>query len=198
MDWKDFFSSLISALAWPIAALAIVLLLRDPLIRLIPRLRRVRYRDAVLEFEEEIRRTKQDLVVRAGGGSAEHSARGGSVDAGYFEHEFNDLLSLGEISPYSAVLESWRLIETELLKVAREAEIERGAGPLRIGKVLDQLVARQVLGEDISGAIENARRLRNRAIYQEEFYLSERGWREYVDLAHSIVSSLSAKRRSRN
>ena len=192
MDWKDFFS-LIAALAWPITALVIVLLLRDPLIKLIPRLRRIKYRDAVLEFEEETRRAREHLVVGARERPAMRYTRGESVDGGYFEQEFNDLVSLGELSPRSAVIASWRLIETELLKVAREAEIEQTTGPLRIGKVLDQLVTREALNEDISGVIQNARSLRNRAAHGEEFDISERGWREYVDLAHGIVSSLKGR-----
>ena len=63
MDVLTFISEIIKALAWPLAVVTLVFLLRRPVIEVFPLLRRLKYKDIELEFAQEV--SQLEAEVRA-------------------------------------------------------------------------------------------------------------------------------------
>lgn len=61
MDWITFIHNIIESLAWPLVVLIAVMILRQPLIKLLPNLRRAKYKDLELLFGEKL----EELEARA-------------------------------------------------------------------------------------------------------------------------------------
>src|SRR5260221_11590560 len=60
MDWKTFFANIISSLAWPAAAVAIIVLLRIPVARLVTLLRKLKWKDLELDFAEKLEEAEKE------------------------------------------------------------------------------------------------------------------------------------------
>ena len=54
MDWLQFLSSVVGSLAWPATVLALVVLLRAPVTRVLLTLTRLKYKDLELDFGREL------------------------------------------------------------------------------------------------------------------------------------------------
>jgi len=65
MDALTFISELIKAVAWPVTAIALVVLLRKPIVELIPLLRRLKYKELELEFAQEVSELKAEVEAIA-------------------------------------------------------------------------------------------------------------------------------------
>lgn len=65
MDVLTFISELIKSLAWPVAIIILVILLRKPIVELIPLLRRLKYKDLELEFSQEVTELKAEVEAAA-------------------------------------------------------------------------------------------------------------------------------------
>lgn len=54
MDWLQFVSSVIGALAWPAAVITIIAQLRAPLGKLVPLIRTLKYKDLQIDVGQEL------------------------------------------------------------------------------------------------------------------------------------------------
>src|ERR1051325_1135276 len=54
MDWLAFFASIIASLAWPLTVIILVILLRDPLTRVLLTLTHLKYKDLEIDFKREL------------------------------------------------------------------------------------------------------------------------------------------------
>lgn len=156
MDTLTFISNIVSALAWPIAVLMIVLVLRSPLVGLLRNLKRLRFKDAELDFEQ--------AIIELKGIEAQEGKQTPLTES---------KLKLAELSPRGAILESWLELE-EALTSAAEAQ---GIGTTRPGGVsgrpvpvdpwaLAQMLA--VSGRLSSNSLERfqkLRQIRNKAVH---------------------------------
>ena len=102
MDWLSFIAAIVKALAWPLTALGIFLVLRRPLLALVPLLARLKFKDFELDFGRRLAEV-----------SAE-AARLPSVRAGNAADEA--LLRLAPVAPRAAILEAWLRLEAAALR----------------------------------------------------------------------------------
>jgi len=156
MDMLTFISNIVSALAWPIAVIVIVLVLKTPLVGILKNLKRLKFKDAELDFEE--------AVIELKGIEAQEGKQTPLAES---------KLKLAELSPRGSILESWLELEDALASAA-EAQ---GIGKTRPGGIsgqpvpVDSLVFAQMLA--ISGKLstnslerfQKLRQIRNKAVH---------------------------------
>ena len=65
MDWLTFTTEITKALAWPIAVVFLIFLVRKPLASLLPDLRHFKWKDFEIDFEKKIAKIEEqaDLVL---------------------------------------------------------------------------------------------------------------------------------------
>ena len=186
VNWLDFISSVIASLAWPVVTLIAVLVLRQPLARLLPTLRRAKYKGFDLEFGERL----DELEERA-----DEARLPEPVEPPAWVHESPDDWTFGDyierlapVSPRVAITEAWRHVELAL----------KDAGA-RIGQPKSQHLARVArelqsagrLSRDAVSLVDDLRGLRNRAAHAREFDLEPEQALEFARLAERLIASIN-------
>ncbi|WP_133256040.1 hypothetical protein [Rhodopseudomonas palustris] len=188
MDWLQFFSSMTSSLAWPIATVTIVLLLRMSVVKLLPRLRHFKYKDIEAQFSDGLKEVEDEasklpIPTLPAPISAESSER------------FNRIL---EASPSYAVLEAWLQVEAALQDLASQSElnIEKRSPTFQI---LRQLRHQGILDDPTYAALKDLRSLRNLAVHpQEDLPITAEQAIRYKDLADQVIGAIRSTARPAN
>ncbi|WP_130932201.1 hypothetical protein [Pseudomonas sp. Sample_24] len=103
MDWMQFVAAITSSLAWPIAAVAVVLSVKRPLLALLPKIRTLKYGDLQIDLEEQLKAVQADLTTDT---SVSSGATPPVVSAA--------TVQLAAIAPRAAILYSWSEVESAL------------------------------------------------------------------------------------
>jgi hypothetical protein len=184
MDILTFFSNIINSLAWPIALLVAVLLLRKPLRELFPFIQKLKYKEIEIEFDQRVREVSKELAEELApirpGLELTHAEEGA-------------LARLAEISPRSAIIEAWRGVELAALEAA-----ERLGGDIFKNKTLTFQAIRFLeqqkdLDRSIISILRDLRGLRNQAAHAPEFALTKESALEYAVVADSVIRYLRQK-----
>jgi hypothetical protein len=185
MDWLTFTAAVIRAVAWPLTALIIILVLRRPLLNLLPLLQQLRVKGIELEFGRRVEVLAAD--------AAELPAAGGA--AGALPPVRPPVAQLAEVSPRAAVLESW----LEVRAAAVDALRRRGV-PYRSRDVESPLGLRRalegagILDAPTLGVFDELRNLRNAAAHAPAFSIDPGSALDYARLAGRLAEHV--KRRS--
>lgn len=182
MDWKEFVAALTNALAWPVAVVLLVALLRKEIRQLVPSLQELEYKDFRLRFGSEVEKASAELQVP----EPETPVKTETESA-----EDTQLIELSNISPRAAVLEAWRQVEEELVRIATARGIRRSPRNM-ISAAVQALEEKGVVVPDAQGSIERLRRLRNEAAHAPDFALSPVDAREYAAVT-TIIKELLQK-----
>ena len=114
MDWKQFVSQLIGSLAWPIAVLICVALLRKVIADLVPLIRKLKYSELELHFGKEIAALKDVAEVAL---PSEISTKGQ-------EENLETLIRLSKVRPRTAIKEAWLKVERALISLAKKRSLQ--------------------------------------------------------------------------
>lgn len=155
MDWLQFFASIVGSVAWPAAVVALAFLVRNPLAKLIPRLRSVKYGELHLDIADELERVKGQVGTNS------------ETPGALAEEPPISFRSLAQADPRAAILSAWLPVEIELNEITAKAGIQLRAGisslrqlqPLQQQGILDQLTIQTLI---------NLRRIRNKAVHVTE------------------------------
>ncbi|WP_460118991.1 hypothetical protein [Pseudomonas sp. S2_C03] len=166
MDWLQFFSSIISSLAWPTAVLGLALLMRHPLAKLIPMVRTLKYKDLHIDLSEKLEAVKDELVAQT---------------------PANDpllpfvpppsVLELARIDPRAAILGAWVDVERATMEYATKAGISPNGSLITIANELHVMDAISDLEFD---TLRKLRRIRNDAVHLSNHQVS---YEEAVNMA---------------
>jgi len=183
VGWLAFIASLVRSLAWPAAVVAIVLVLRRPLVAALNRgVRRLRAGPIEVEFDEELAEVRQELAQAPELREAPE-ASGQSLD--------EELARLTEVSPRAAVMEAFARIEVHLGELLGAAGVD--AGKARSGTALARLAHQHGLISDESfRAVEGLAVLRNLSAHGPTEIDSRRA-SEYLAMADAVLYSLQDK-----
>lgn len=185
MDWLTFVARFVEAVAWPVAVLVMMSVLRKPLGSLIPFLQRLKYKDLELEFGRQIEEVRQEVQAELPVAAPDRAIQASAAAESLSER-------LAELSPRSAVLEAWRQIEDALLRAAqrRQAQVRwrQGEPPLWVIKGLERA---QILDPSKVGILRDLRALRNSAAHGPDFALSKDSAIEYARVAAQLVEYLN-------
>ncbi len=179
MTFLEFLASIIGSLAWPIAAVVLVVFLKKPVVELIPLLRKLKYKELELEFSEGLKELKppaENLQFQGPKGAA------------------SDLERLAEVSPRAAIIEAWLQIEAEASRVAASFWTGSNREVFRnYAKLGDYLEQCKVLNSRQAQNFRKLRELRNKAAHYETLEIDENAASVYVHAAVELVEHLRAQ-----
>ena len=114
MDWLQFVSALVSALAWPAAVVTVVCLLKDPILGLIPKIRSFKYGELHVDLTEELKAVQESLPGKPPEPLGDKKAPLPTPVA----------LQLAAVSPRGAILHSWLEVEASVDLLANKLGYE--------------------------------------------------------------------------
>ena len=160
MDWLTFTSHITQSIAWPVAAVLIVTLLRGEISKIVPFFKKVNAGPVVAEFERDVKELKASILIPAllnGSPPAETASKG-------------FLFQLAELHPRSAILESWVRVEA-----AARAALFRDQNPgtmstyLPASHIAEPLMQQKVFSPNQVTLFDELRRLRNDVAHAQSF-----------------------------
>jgi hypothetical protein len=126
-------------------------MLKSPLVKLIPMVRSLKYKDLHIDLSEKLEEVK-------GGLEAGNQDRGRPIQLS----AENRLLELARLDPRAAVLSAWIDVESALIDLARTAGVSSNQSPVTIASELHAL---DVLTELELRTFRDLRRIRNDAAH---------------------------------
>ena len=187
MSWLEFFSKIIDSLAWPASILFVLYIIRGELPTIARSLKKLRYKDLELEFEK----TAQEIVEKAKLSLPETK----NIQlSGQSQDELIDrLISVSELSPRSAILEAWLVVEAAAVDVAKKKGIstfKSHPGPMRLR---DYLVKGDLLNKDQQEIFEQLRFLRNEAVHVADAEFTKKAVDDYIASALQMAGYLEQR-----
>lgn len=175
MDWLTFWAEVVKAVAWPVAALIIFLILRRPLLGLLPLIQRLEYKGVALDFGERVQEVAADAKRRIP-----------AIASGKEEGKRlpNQMVELAQLSPRAVVLEAWLILEEAAIEATKRhgltLKTREQRSPILLGNALEQA---GILDEDQQEIFYRLRNLRNAAAHASDFAFDADSAIEYADSA---------------
>lgn len=179
MNWIEFISSIVSALAWPATVIILVVILRKPLKGLIPLLQRMKYKDFEMEFGRKLAEAREEAGVE---GETPIDAEPTPEEARINE--------LARVSPRAAVTEAWRWVELASLEAARTLLGDKFRHKTFTFHAIRKLEQDERIDRRAVLLLHDLRGLRNDAVHSPEFAISADTALEYAQMARQLVGYL--------
>jgi hypothetical protein len=185
MSVLEFISSILSALAWPVAIVIIVIVLRRPLRHLLSRLETLRGPGVEATFQRQLEEAREEAVA-----AAASLPVGQRRDANQQERlEYSDLLQLADLSPRAAILDAWLRLEFALTEAAKRADVPLTERRGILG-LIEELEKRGIIAPELRSPLRRLRNLRNVAVHAIDFDVPKDSVIDYIDTANFIIRSL--------
>lgn len=178
MDGFTFTIELLKALVWPSTAILFVVLLKRPIIEIVPLMRKLKYKELELEFTQELQDLKSDAAEAL---SKEDECQSIKPNA-------SKALDLVSYSTRAAIIEAWIELETVAVEVASSFWNQNTSDVFKNNSKLGEYLYQcKVLDENQLKIYKKLQHLRNKSAHVEELNLSERDAREYVEMANNLT-----------
>lgn len=179
----EFVASLVGSLAWPLAVVGAVVLLRKQLA--------AAFRDRAVEAFElgpgGIKLSLVDRVLKDAGAAITSASVSADQPAQLGEHaasrDRDELHQLAAISPNAAILDAFARVERALSAVVDRGP---GAGFLPARRLAQLAVEQRWLSPEVAVSVEDLSRLRN-AVAHGEGYVTREQAETFVDLAVALL-----------
>jgi len=175
MDWKTFIAQIVSALAWPLAIVAIFTLFRGKIGRFIDRINRLKYGETELEFAQSVSEISSEKI---------HLARGHYKSAELNEKSI-ELSKVADIDPRAAILTAYAYLEGTVKSAVTDPDLKDKS----ISAIINSLVGKPLMGSHLNQFIE-LRRLRNKVAHADQFEMTGMLVQEYIDICLSLADVL--------
>jgi hypothetical protein len=185
VSWREFVVKIVSAVAWPLTAVAILLIFRSQIRTLLSgHLKRLKAGPVEAEWDREIQETRAAVVAQEAvlepGDSGDPSL-----------DRFDVLRELALHEPSLAVLGGYQAVDAQIQSHARNAGFPSGH-IIRPHELIEQGV---VSGLTMS-AVQGLRNLRNIAAHRPNEITAEQA-AEFLELAEAVQSSMAGDERVR-
>lgn len=172
-------TNLIDTLAWPLVALIIIVMLRDPIKALLPNVEKFKYKDVEIKFREGLNQVRKE-------------AQEAQIEVQAEVGEDSEFYKLVEASPSSAIFKSWKDLEaTARKKVELLAPNETSyKNPLQ--RPIDYLEYMGALKPSTVRAIRELRELRNQVAHFSNIRISKADAFEYDALSKAMCGQVEA------
>lgn len=157
MTWLEWTAAIADALAWPVAAVVIVFLVRKHLLGLIPRLRSLAFRAFRADFGEALDEAERTAAALPGPGEVTWAERAPFTSALAGATAGIALV----MDPGSAVDEAWRDLRQDLLAALRQ---EGYQGRLNREAIREHLVGTDRLPESAADVLDTLEELRLKTV----------------------------------
>lgn len=158
MDWMQFTSAIVGSLAWPLAVIAVVMLLRTPLSKLLPMVRALKYKELSIDFSEKLDAVKEEI--------------GADTPGEFIQLPYTSapsITELAQIDPLAAIIGAWVDVELALIELAVSAGMKPTGTPQHIASCLH---LDDLLSDLEFQTFKDLRELRNKAIHLTALNLS--------------------------
>ncbi|GAS80361.1 hypothetical protein [Paenibacillus amylolyticus] len=181
MNWLEFVSSLIDAVVWPLCVITVIFLLKNQLKELIPALRNLKYKDFEVSFEKTMESIEENVETLV-------EPIGTSFANPVISEKFAYLFELTKTSPRSAIIESWLIVEEQLIRLS-QTKLHDSANktPQMILKELSMIGA---INKELYKIIEDLRKIRNEAVHINKFYIHNYLIKDYIRTSMIVDNAL--------
>jgi len=159
MDWLQFFASVIGSLAWPLAVIGLGYLLREPLAKLIPLIRTLKYKDWQIDVGQELEAAREKV------------AESGEAASDVAEEPTPAVVQLAQIDPRAAALSAWAHVELGLKDLGLKHGAYEVGVPLQI--LIKRLHSVRAIDNKTFDVLRNLSRIRNEAVHLGEITFDE-------------------------
>lgn len=185
MDELTFISEIIKALAWPSTIIAIVYLLKKPIIELVPFMKKLKYKELELEFSQEVMALKAEI---------EETPSLKLTKADNLTLTTSKAFDLVTFSTRAAIMEAWIELETAAIEVASSLWGQSSTEVMRnFPKLAEYLYQSKIIDDKQLRIFQRLRQLRNKAAHAEELHLSEEDAKAYIVMASSLIKHLRSE-----
>jgi hypothetical protein len=157
MGWKQFIASIISSLAWPVAAVAIVVIFKDQLRHILSQIKKIGAAGVNVELSDQVKEVqKAGEVVELEQG--EVPAQVIALDP--------ELTKLAQSFPEAAVLQAFKELEAVLLRIRQRLPDDK---PHRnLNEVLKALADDSQISQNVIVLFQRLRQARNTAAHSRD------------------------------
>lgn len=188
MNHLAFVASILESLAWPMASVILVLLLKDEIIKIAPFIKRLKAGPIEAEFEREVKQLKESAPIHPTDLATVRVTD--TASKGF-------LFQLAELHPRSAILESWvRLEAAARAASAQGATNGAKASYIPAARLSEVLVEAGIINQDQVTLYHELRRLRNDVAHLVGLDPSQESVRSYIELASFLQSHIEGQSRA--
>ncbi len=180
MTWKEFIVQMTTQIAWPATVLISLVLLKDKVNDILPRIEKFKHKDTEIAFSKAM----NEVVEKA----AEIEEEGKSIPDD-LEAEEKRLLDYIDFSPNSVIHQAYALLDRELLALYNNTLEGEARRPL---KVKDARIIREQLGfdQELEVEIKKIRNIRTMIMKNRQHLISQEQAASYVELCTDVVAKI--------
>jgi len=184
----ELITQLIEILIWPATVLIIVFTFRSEILKIIPKLFVLKYKDFEMKFNNQlnaIEKKADDLNIFVTDDIAV------SDDTSVKEEtELERLLRISEFSPRAAIAESWIEVEKAVRTAARKSDLQiKNRESLK--SIARALMSKGILNQNTFSIFNELRHFRNEAAHVPDFMLTHKESEKYIDLALRLANEIN-------
>ncbi len=166
MNWLQFTVGMVSSVAWPVVALAVVLIFKSELARIVERLAHLKYKDLELDFEKVKHQSEQLQLEQAPQSTL-------IAPSPVFTSLEDQIMDAVERAPSAAVLLAWSALETAIAAAVSRLAISPDAPSYRSPMHnIDMLARNGRLPKTHEKLLHEMRMLRNKVAHEQDSMLS--------------------------
>lgn len=175
MDKFTFITEITKAIVWPATITIGLLVLRKPLISLIPFMRKLKLKEFEIEFSEQVHAMQSEAEIDE-------------------DHTLNSpAMNILSFSTRAAVLEAWMELESVAASVSASFWSSSNTKPFenypKLGSYLHQC---GVINDKQLKLFNELRKLRNQLIHTEEVHLTEDDAKAYITVAYNLANQIKS------
>lgn len=179
MDSLAFIAKLVEALAWPISAIVLVILLRREIAALAPFIRKLKAGPLEAEFEREVRELRSAVETAKNRTSLQQPSWQIATE------------KLAQVNPRSAILEAWRQTEAAAIRELRERQPGVSEEQVRSTREVLRLLGETGIATPEEVALLNQMRfLRNQAGHVESFQPTYEAAMNFIQLGAHLMARI--------
>ncbi len=190
MNALEFFSSIIQSLAWPISIILIIIILRKPISELVKGINKVKYQDLEIDFGKKL----DNIDVKISKNNKIKITKKYSKS-----EEVEEIETIALISPKSAIIMAWTLVEKEIQEAINRLAISPDYPPYNSSlKNIELLKDNNLIDNETINAIEEMRKLRNIAAHAVDYEkkITSTEAIKYYGIAQEVVIILQSLNRN--
>lgn len=170
---------LLDVIVWPSVVLFVVFMLRKPIKALLPSVENIKYKNFEVKFRKELNQVKEE-------------AKEAGIEIQTELCEKTEIYQLIEVSPASAILESWKELEVSARKKVEKLAPRDTKFRNLLQRPIAYLEYTGALVPSTARTVRDLQSLRNQAAHSTELKLTKEDAIEYVSLSKGILKQIEA------
>lgn len=179
MTILEFIVGVITPLAWPIAIVVIVILLKKELGQLMARIYKIRHNGSEIILQKEI----EQAVMQADENNLPQIER---------REENDKVYKFAKVSPRGAIIESWLEVEEAVISYCNRKGIicDAKSPALLIRSIQSHNLDNRSIGDGVLNMLDKLRQMRNDAVHLRESEITKESAVQYSYIAKRVILRL--------